>query len=296
MAERRVVKGWIVERGDDGVIRPIAPAGGGGQMPTDPTFETKRPQALADLGKTTATTTNTNANTNRTVVQTRGDQLDNAGKARTLTQNPISEKDQAMINAMRLNQGDLPGVLRDITGAQAAVDRFQPSPGKGALYSLGVPEDDDWAITAGLKNLVGLALPEQGKQDYQTLRGLQNQGVLNAQLAQKGPQTESDAARMKLVGVSPNKATGTNAQLLAEQQYDTMMKNQRPAFFEYWANKLGSTHALNGARKSADQVWTEQYQRGLQQMRNGPGYRAAQGRPTAAPRKQPQARFLGWEK
>lgn len=249
------------------------------QPPRDPTFDYKGPQAGADLSKTVAGTANTNANTNRTVVQTRGDELDNAGKNRTLRQNPISEKDQALINAMRMGQGDLPGVLRDITAAQAAVDRFQPAPGRGTAYSWAVPEDNDWGITALGKNLIGkvFGVSKPDSDAYQTLVGLQNASVLNKQIEQKGPQTESDAARMKLTAVSPNKSTPVNAQLLAENQYDVMMKLQRPAFYEYWANQLGSTHALNGQRKSADQVWNEQYMRGLLKMRASAGYRRTTG-------------------
>lgn len=296
MAERRVIKGWVYERGDDGQIRPVGPAGG--QMPAKPTFDLERPKTLAEIGQTGAQTNNTQANTQRTVVQTRGDQLDNSTKQKNLSQNPISDRDQAMINTMRLGQGDLPGVLKDITAAQAAVDRFKPAPGRGSSYSWAVPEDNDWPITAWAKNRVAdvAGITQEDKDAYQTLLGLQNQGVLNSQLAQKGPQTESDAARMKLTGVSPNKGTNTNAQLLAEQQYDVMMKQQRPGFYEYWANRLGSTHALNGSRQSADQVWNDQYQRGLQKLRSSPSYRAVSGQRTAPPRKQATARFLGWEK
>lgn len=209
--------------------------------------------------------------------------LDQQAQAATLSKNPISEKDQAMINSMRLGQGDLPGVLRDITGAQQAVDRFQPAPGRGSNYSWAVPEDGDWPVTAWAKNRIADAagVTQQDKDNYQSLLRLQNQAVLNAQLAQKGPQTDSDAIRMKLAGISPNMGIGPNARLLAEQQYDALMKQQRPAFYEYWANRLGSTHALNGQGKSADQVWAEQYQRGLEKMRSGNGYRAASGQPVA---------------
>lgn len=49
MAERRIIKGWIVERRDDGTLVPIAPADQGGQMPADPTFQYEGPQAQATL-------------------------------------------------------------------------------------------------------------------------------------------------------------------------------------------------------------------------------------------------------
>ena len=253
------------------VFVPDAPA----RPPADPTFPLKGPQAMADLqGK--------QAGNVKTAVDTEGSRLDNIRTTEDITdarrkrvQNPLAVRDQALINTMRLGQGDLAGVLRDITGAAAAVDRFKPAPGKGTSYSWAVPEDNDWPVTAWAKNTIAdiAGIPQESREAYQTLTGLQNQNVLNAQIAQKGPQTESDAIRMKLAGVSPNKDVLPNAQLLAEQNYDTRMKLERPAFYAYWANQLGSTHALNGQQKSADAVWNEQYQRGLTQMRSDTRYR-----------------------
>lgn len=53
MAERRIVNGWIYERGDDGQITPIGPAQAAQpQMPVDPTFQFKGPAAQADLVNT----------------------------------------------------------------------------------------------------------------------------------------------------------------------------------------------------------------------------------------------------
>jgi hypothetical protein len=255
------------------------------QPPADPTFPYQGPKAQADVK-------NTEAGTTRTEVQTQGDILENENKVRTMTQNPISDKDQALINKMRLDQGDLSGVLQDITAAQAAVDRFKPAPGRGSAYSWAVPEDDDMAITAWLKNRVGdiAGLSDEDRNAYQTLLGLQNQSVLNSQIEQKGPQTESDAARMKLAGISPNKGIGPNAVLLAEQQYDVLMKKQRPSYYEKWANKYGSTHALNKDGKTVDEVWNDSYLFGLEKMRNGPGYRRAAGKVTLPPRKD-----TGWK-
>lgn len=253
------------------------------QMPANPTFPLQAPKMQGDIAKTGAETT-------RTRVQTQGDLI---GQRKTLaeieaenrkrSQNPISDRDQAFINEMRQNQGDLPGVLKDITGAQAAVDRFRPAPGRGALYKSGTATDEDGLWGTLTKGAVGMFLPDKEQEAYQTLTGLQNQGVLNSQIAQKGPQTESDAIRMELANVSPSKDVGPNAQLLAEQQYDTMMKMQRAGFYENWANKLGSTHALNGQGKSADQVWNEVYQKGMAQMRNDPRFRRGAG--LSAPRK-----------
>lgn len=238
--------------------------------PRNPEAPYKGPQAGATLGKTQADTT-------RTKVQTQGDVLSNQNAQRALVQNPISETDQKFINTLREGALAASSQLKDISGAQAAVDRFQPSPGRGALYSWGVPESDDWAPTVGIKSLIGAFLPQQSKEDYQTLRGLQARSVLSESATQKGPQTEFDASRMAMAGVSPDKDVRPNAQALADSQYDAMMKQQQPEFFTYWANKLGSVNALNGQGKTAAQVWAEQYDRGLKKMRGGAGYQGKTG-------------------
>lgn len=49
MAERRIINGYIVERGDDGKIRTIGPANTAPQMPADPGFQYEGPKAATDL-------------------------------------------------------------------------------------------------------------------------------------------------------------------------------------------------------------------------------------------------------
>ena len=49
MAERRIINGYIVERGDDGQIRTIGPANPSPQMPADPSFQYEGPKAAADV-------------------------------------------------------------------------------------------------------------------------------------------------------------------------------------------------------------------------------------------------------
>lgn len=263
----RVYNGWIYEQDASGEWVRSRPAGG---PAPNPTYDLEAPKMQGEIANTT---------------------LDNQTKEKNLRQNPLSDRDAALINTMRLGLGDMPAVLRDITAAQRAVDRFEPAPGRGTLYGAGTPTDEDGLVVSGLKRVLGGVLPDQSQEDYQTLSGLQNASVLNAQIAQKGPQTESDAVRMKLTSVSPNKDVRPNAQLLAEQQYDAQMKMERPSFYTYWANQLGSTQALNSKKQAADQVWTQQYQRGLQQMRNDSRY---QGRKLQnAPRK--QNRVIDWK-
>lgn len=56
MAERRIVKGWIVERGADGRLVPIAPAGGNGGPPPNPTYPLQAPKMQEDIRNTQANT------------------------------------------------------------------------------------------------------------------------------------------------------------------------------------------------------------------------------------------------
>lgn len=259
------------------------------QMPMKPSYPYEGPQAAAGLGETKAKTT-------RTVVQTAGDTLDNQIKANQLARNPISEVDQKALATMRENQGDLAGVARDITAGFDANARFKSTPGKGKSFDWFTPDEDDWALTAAAKNANFNLNPfidatEQDRTDYQTMLALQNQAVLNAQIAQKGPQTESDAARMKLTAFSPNKASDENTRTLSEALYDTEMRRRKLDFYTKWANKNGSLSALNKSGKSADQIWNEAYDTGLQGLRKKRGgmFGNSKPKPAASPE------FLGFE-
>lgn len=242
--------------------------------PPDPTFDLQAPKVRTDIAQGQAGIGKTQADTVRTRVQTTGDALANQVTEKNIRQNPISEIDQKFINDMRAQTGDTNKLLRDISGAQASVDRFGTAPGRGTLYGMGTTTDEDGPVTALAKSALGAFLPDEKQADYQRLTGLQNARVLNSQIEQKGPQTESDAIRMKLTEISPNKAPRVNAQILADAQFESMMAQRRPGFFTYWANQFGSLNALNPQGKSAEQVWNEAYQQGLSKMRQGDGYNA----------------------
>lgn len=255
-----------VYRGGQWVVASGAP-----QMPANPEYPYKAPTAAADL-------TGKNLGNNRTVVQTRGDDLANKKAALDIARNPISEIDQKSLAEMRLAGGDLDSVVRDIGAASAAVDRFKPAPGKAASFDWFTPDENDWPLTAAAKNANFALNPfisatERDRQDYQTLLALQNQAVLNQQIAQKGPQTESDALRMKLTTVSPNKAMGENKRTLIETRYDAEMRRRRLDFYTQWANKVGSLSALDPNGRSADEAWQSAYDWGLKNLRNSPDYK-----------------------
>jgi len=215
---------------------------------------------------------------------------------RELLQNPISDKDQTFINKMREESSAMPELIGQMQAAAKAVGRFQPSPTRGAIFNNVMPEDDDWITTALAKTAGRWFTDTKSQEDYQTLRGLQEGQALVKQQAQKGPQTEADTARIKASGVSPSKSVGPNALTLAEGTYNARLAQVKPEFYSKWANSFGSINATNREGKTAGEVWAKIYQDGLNKMRQGKGYRAAQSgqRPTA-PQASGGAKFLGWE-
>src|SRR3546814_9213428 len=71
------------------------------------------------------------------------------------------------------------------------------------------------AATVGVARGLFGGLQEQTITDFQNLKGLQSGRVLEQQIAQKGPQTESDAARMKLTEIIPYRTKAANQEIIA---------------------------------------------------------------------------------
>lgn len=238
----------------------------GGVGPAAPDFPFKGPQA--------------GANVNKTVADTEKTMGDITKQQREIAQNPVSADDQKFINEMRTGTGDMTTLIRDITAAQQSVDRFKPSPDRGSYFNNVVPDDDDGWISLigkklgrGMASITGNGISDQEIEDFQRLKGLQEARVLQQAQAQKGPQTESDALRMKLADISPSKSVNVNAQILAETQYDAMMNQQEPEFYAKWANKYGSTNSQNPEGRTAGEVWADHYAQGLEAMRSDPRYK-----------------------
>lgn len=215
--------------------------------------------AVADIEGKQAGTQGQILQNQRIPVQTQGDALSNEEARRKLTQNPISEKDQDFINKLRESAASIPQTIGTINSSAGAIDRFNPSQGKGALYGMFQAEDNDWPTTSAAKGIGRLFLDDQGVKDYEDLRSLQEKQVLNTQVEQKGPQTESDAARTKLSQIAPNKSKETNARLVGEAMYNAKMGAYKPSFYTQWANRFGSINAVNKSGKTADEVWTQVY-------------------------------------
>lgn len=274
---------------------PVRKIGGGNAIPIGPrkpAFDLERPQAAATLGKTNAEINAINA---RTDALNRGTDLAERKFNREVQKIPLNEKDQAYINSMRDQAGGMPELSGKLRTAAGAIDRFQPTPGRGSWYGMTYPESDDWAITSAFKGAGRWFQPDKSERDYETLRAMQESAVLKTQEAQKGPQTEADAARMKASTISPTKSTQTNALLAAEATFNAKMAELKPDFYTKWANSHGSLGALDRQGRSVDQVWSKIYDDAFGKLRKDPRYSRLTGGHSAPPRKHAGGEFLGWE-
>lgn len=266
-----------------------APRGGVYQPATAP-FQV--PQAAANVENTRAQTNAANA---RTAVMQRDTALKEREFERDSRRAPLSPQDQTFINSLREQAAAMPELAGRITTAAKAVDRFKPTPGRGQAFNMTYPEANDYPITA-LSKTIGRAFQSpESERDYQTLRAMQEGLVLNTQQAQKGPQTESDAARMKAANISPTLSVEANALLAADALFNAKMAEKKPDFYTKWANHHGSLGTLGKDGRSVDQAWAETYQRGLNKLRSDPRYSRLTQKSGGTKNAPAGGEFLGWE-
>jgi hypothetical protein len=78
--------------------------------------------------------------------------------------------------------------------------------------------------------------------------------VLGEQILQKGPQTESDAARMQLTEISPSKSTNVNREIIEAGKHKANRVRAKAAFYTKFANHYG-LNGVNPKGMTADQLW-----------------------------------------
>lgn len=147
--------------------------------------------------------------------------------------------------------------------AGKAVSTLQPGPNRGRFLEIATPEegggilDTLGAIVVGAPaRAIGAITPEETNA-YQTLRALQSSNVLTRQIEQKGPQTESDAARLMLTELSPSKSEAVNKEIVERGRHKTRREQAKAIFYTRFANKWG----LNGTSPhghTADELWAKQ--------------------------------------
>lgn len=198
----------------------------------------------ASAGRTTALTP----------LEVRNMDLKNQEMQRGLRQ--LSPADQQFLNSMRTSTGDMGDTIRTLGNAAHALDRLNPGPVRATALSAAIPEEGGGL----LDKIGGIAfggLPEQStKNDWQTVQALRNEAVLAKQIAQKGPQTDSDAIRMQMASLDPYKYIKPNAEILGAGMLQAKLAQHKPDFYTRWANKYGSINAVSPSGQTADAAWS----------------------------------------
>lgn len=262
MTERRITAdGRILERDASGVVRVVGMTGGGMPKPViaaqqDPY---RVPQAAADLaGKQTSTA--------KTREEIQGVQLNNATAAQQLRNYPIAKEDAAIIDRLR-QQADVASRAQiELRQAAKASDRFRPSPERAANVGRAVVREDDWLPTQLLRQgyaAVAGITPQQ-IEDYQNLDRYRQARVATIQQEQKGPQTESDAARYMKSTFGPDKSPRINASAVGEAMFNAKFDELRPGMYTQWANKYGSLNARNKDGLTVDEWYNNARNAGWQ--------------------------------
>lgn len=166
----------------------------------------------------------------------------------------LSVQDNKALNEMRGSHSAALGVNRDYRTVARVLDRSNMTPVKASVLNALTPEEGGGLFDA-IGGWVGSKiLPQQTISDFQTLRGLQSKRVMDAQVEQKGPQTESDAARLQLTEVSPWKTKQANIGVMRRGMADAVLAKRKLPFFQMWANKYG-LNGVNERGQTADQAW-----------------------------------------
>lgn len=105
------------------------------------------------------------------------------------------------------------------------------------------------------------------------------------QQEQKGPQTESDAARYMKSTFGPDKSSSINASAVGEAMFNAKFDELRPGMYTQWANKYGSLTARNKDGLSVDEWYNNARASGWNNYQKKYGQRPSPGAPSNAPRK-----------
>ena len=258
--------GFLYEVQPDGSARKVAPVQQG--IPANPI---KVAEAQANIAQSGAAA-------QKNIAEAQNIPLQGAKITRDLRQTPISEDDSKRIDAMRQLVGAMPETLQMANEAASVIDRFQTGPNRANIVNSAVPPvEGGWidnikpAFNAWLNGV-----KPQDITDFKAIKRLQNKDILNTQIAQKGPQTESDAVRMGMTAVSPDKPTSLNARVIGDAIFSGLMAQQKPSFYTEWANKHGSLGALDNG-KSVDQAWAETMAHRQQRFNSDPRIRRLDG-------------------
>lgn len=174
----------------------------------------------------------------------------------------LTPGDRQFLNQLSTEAASAADTARYYERARGAVRKLKPGPYRGRFLQMATPEEGGGAldtlgsiVIGGPARLTG-AISKDETDAYQILRGLQSEQVLSKQLLQKGPQTESDAARLQLTEISPSKSREANEAIISNGLQRTNRIRARAAFYTNWSNKYG-LHGQNEQGQSADEVWAK---------------------------------------
>lgn len=175
----------------------------------------------------------------------------------------MSNPDQNFLNNLSTTAASARETQRVYEQTGKDVKTLKPGPNRGRFLEIATPEEgggffDTLGAIAigGPARMLGAIKPEE-TDAYQRLRGLQSQQVLERQLAQKGPQTESDAARLMLTEISPSKSAAVNRSIVERGSWKTKRDQAKAVFYGRFANKWG-LHGTSPHGHTADEIWAKQ--------------------------------------
>lgn len=169
---------------------------------------------------------------------------------------PMSASVSNYINALRDQSQSAANSLGQYHRAAEALGRSRMTPTRAAQIESAIPEEGG-GLTGALGALFRRTIngvSEREIADFQYLQGLQSGQVLDRQTEQKGPQTESDAVRLKLTEISPFKSPAANRDVISDGALRSRLLSRKAPFYVAWHNKYG----LNGVDehgRTADDVW-----------------------------------------
>jgi len=186
----------------------------------------------------------------------------------------MSVEAQKQLNGLNAQAAAARETATEYSNAQAALKRLKPGPFRGAFLDAAIPEQGGnlmdklgSIVIGGPAKILGAVTP-QDTTDFQRLKGLQAQRVLTGQIEQKGPQTDSDAARLNLTEISPYKTSEVNAAVVDSGRKKADRAIKRAPFYSKWAN----TYGLNGVDekgRSVEQAFQEDLNKSSAPKGNG---------------------------
>lgn len=160
----------------------------------------------------------------------------------------LTKAEEKVLNELNAQAASAAETRNQVLAARQASRRLRPGPYRGMFLDAAIPEegggilDRVGALVVGAPASLLGAIDQQDVEDYTTLKGIGSERVLEEQIKQKGPQTESDAARLAATEISRYKPDSVNLEKSNRSLALSDRVERRARFYTEWAHKYG----LNG--------------------------------------------------